>query len=98
VRNAARADANQEEIVSALRAAGYVVWNIRHPVDLLVSYPGGWLPLEIKDGSKPPSARKLTPDQQEFIRTALGPVAVVTDVESALRALTAARGQNVKKA
>jgi hypothetical protein len=93
VRNAARADANQPEIVAALRAHGYVVWNIKFPVDLLVGYKGvkgevgGWIAIEIKDGSKPPSACALTHDQQQFFATAPGPAAVVTDVESALRAL-----------
>jgi hypothetical protein len=98
VRNAARADANQQEIVAALRTAGYVVWNIKWPVDLLVGYgrgdgTGGWLLMEVKDGSKPPSARALTTDQQQFFRTAPGPAAVVTDVESALRAVRALTGR-----
>ena len=38
MRRAARVDANQEQIVSVLRAAGAVVWIIGLPVDLLVGY------------------------------------------------------------
>jgi len=63
----ARVDANQKDIVVALRAIGAEVTHL-HAVgkgvpDLLVSYRGFWFVLEVKDGSKPPSARKLTPDQ-----------------------------------
>jgi hypothetical protein len=43
-----------------------------------------WL-LEVKDGAKPPSARKLTPEQEEWHRH--WPVAVVTSVDEALRAV-----------
>ena len=38
MRHAARVDANQIQIVSALRAAGAYVWIIGLPVDLLVGY------------------------------------------------------------
>ena len=86
MRTAARADDNQTEIVAALRAAGFVVWNIKWPVDLLVGCGPAWLPMEVKDGSKPPSARKLTEDQAMFFGLGGGPTALVTDVESALRA------------
>ena len=89
MRNAARADANQPQIVEALRSAGYVVWHIKWPVDLLVGYPGGWLPMEVKDGAKPPSARALTDDQVQFMQTAPGHTAVVTDPEGAIRAVRA---------
>lgn len=40
MRRAARVDANQEQIVSALRGAGAYVWIIGLPVDLLVGYKG----------------------------------------------------------
>ena len=87
MRTAARNDDNQTKIVSALREAGFVVWIIRWPVDLLVRCNKAWLPMEVKDGDKPPSARELTPDQAQFVSSAgLAPVAVVTDIESALRA------------
>lgn len=85
-RRAARNDDNQTSIVEGLRAAGYVVWIIRWPVDLLVDTGRGWLPMEVKDGAKAPSRRKLTDDEAAFLRTATSPVALVTDLESALRA------------
>lgn len=86
MRTAARTDDNQAEIVAALRAAGYVVWVIKWPVDLLVGTGKAWIAMEVKDCSKPPSAQKLTPNQELFFALGGGPMAVVNDVESALRA------------
>jgi len=55
-------DANQAQIVSALRAAGAYVWIISLPVDLLVGYQGKMFLVEIKDGPK----KTLTRLQQDF--------------------------------
>ena len=62
MRYAARVDANQQQIVSALRAAGAYVWIIGLPVDLLVGYNNHTFLVEIKDGPKKP----LTRLQQDF--------------------------------
>ena len=62
IRRAARVDANQAQIVSALRAAGAYVWIIGLPVDLLVGYEGKTYLVEIKDGPK----KTLTRLQQDF--------------------------------
>ena len=86
---AARIDANQTEIVDALRSVGYVVHIIGKPVDLLVGNGERWCLMEVKDGAKPPSARKLTDIEAECVRRGGGPIAVVTDVEGALRAMRA---------
>ena len=96
---AARIDANQPEIVRALRKAGCSVQPL-HTVgggvpDLLVCIPGlnhpsaksGLYLLEIKDGAKPPSARQLTPDQKAWHRDWCGPVHVVESIEAALAAV-----------
>lgn len=85
MRYAARTDPNHTEISDALRAAGYRVYYIRWPVDLLVGTGRGWLPMEIKRDAK----AKLTEDQERLIREAKDPVAVVCDVESAIRACRA---------
>ena len=88
MRRAARTDANKAEIVAALREAGATVWDLKLPVDLLIGYAGKTLLAELKDGKKPPSARKLTPLQASFMATWTGgPVVTVNDVEGALRAL-----------
>ena len=52
MRRAARVDANQIQIVSALRAAGAYVWIIGLPVDLLVGYKGHTFLVEVKSTSK----------------------------------------------
>lgn len=88
MRYAARTDANKAAIVAALRAAGAVVWDLKLPVDLLVGIDGRTLLIEIKDGNKPPSARRHTPLQAAFMATWIGgPVVTVTDVDGALRAM-----------
>ena len=88
---AAKADANQGEIVQALRQMGATVQHL-HTVgkgcpDLLVGWHGVNLFLEIKDGNKPPSKRKLTPDEQAWHATWRGQVAIVESVEDAVRLL-----------
>ena len=62
MRRAARVDANQTAVVSALRAAGAYVWIIGLPVDLLVGYKGHTFLVEIKNGPK----KRLTWLQADF--------------------------------
>lgn len=91
MRRAAKVDANQTEIVQALRQAGAVVQSLAAVgngcPDLLVGYRNRLFLLEVKDGSKPPSAQKLTPDQVEWHRVWQGHVVVVNGVESAIAAI-----------
>jgi len=70
MRRAAKVDANQKEIVGALRSAGFFVQSLAAVgqgfPDLLFAKAGRiWLS-ECKDGTKKPSARRLTPDQSIF--------------------------------
>lgn len=62
IRRAARVDANQEQVVSALRAAGAYVWIISLPVDILVGYKNHTYLVEIKSGSK----KRFTKLQEDF--------------------------------
>ena len=92
MRRAARIDANQEQVVSALRAAGATVQSLAGVgvgvPDLLVGYQGKTLLLEVKDGKKPPSERRLTEDQVKWHGAWRGgPLAVVDGVDAALRML-----------
>lgn len=93
MRRAARTDANQGEIVAALRAIGCSVSDTSGVgggfPDLAVGFRKRTLLLEVKDGSKPPSARKLTPDQLLWHISWRGQVAVVTSIEEAIAAITA---------
>jgi Holliday junction resolvase len=91
MRRAAKTDANQSEIVSALRKIGATVQPL-HGVgegcpDLVCGYRGRNLMLEVKDGSKPPSARKLTKDQVRWHEQWRGQVCVVCNIEEAIAAV-----------
>ena len=84
MRRAARVDANQAQIVSALRAAGAYVWIIGLPVDLLVGYKGHTMLVEIKDG---PNKRLTALQQAFFAKWAGGTLVRVDGPEAALAAL-----------
>ena len=57
--------------------------------DLVVGYRGVLYLLEVKDGNKPPSKRRLTPDEQKFFNDWAGyPVHVVNSTEEAINAIT----------
>ncbi|PLC06385.1 hypothetical protein CY658_04950 [Variovorax sp. RO1] len=92
MRRAAKIDANQTQVVSALRAAGVSVQSLaavgNGVPDLLCGFRGKLSLLEVKDGSKVPSARKLTPDQVDWHAIwADMPLFVVETPEQALKAL-----------
>lgn len=86
-RYAARRDANEAAIVSALRSAGCSVLRL-DAVDLLVGQAGRNYLFEVKDGNKPPSARKLTPLQESILAGWRGQYAVVTSPADALDKLS----------
>jgi hypothetical protein len=82
MRYAARVDANQEQIVSALRGAGAYVWIIGLPVDLLVGYKNHTFLVEIKTDSR----KRLTKLQADFFDNWSGStLARIDSPESALR-------------
>jgi Holliday junction resolvase len=70
MRRAAKIDANQEAVVIALRAAGTKVQSLaaigKGVPDLLCQYEGTFYLIEVKDGRKQPSQRKLTEDQVKW--------------------------------
>lgn len=88
--NRAKVDANQKVIVEALRAAGCFVTSLAGVgggvPDVLVGSDGKWFLMEIKDGSKPPSQRKLTDDEIKWHKMAnqCAPVWIVYDEIGAL--------------
>lgn len=75
---ARRVDANQAEIVKALRKLGAIVTplhRVGHGVsDLLVSFRQHWLVIECKAKSKD----DLTPDQRKWISQQRAPVFLAT--------------------
>lgn len=88
LRTASRIDANQPEIVSALRAIGASVLHLhqlKNCFDLLVGYRGRTFLMEIKASEK----ETLTPGEAEFQRTWRGtPYYVVTSREQAIAIIT----------
>jgi hypothetical protein len=82
MRYAARVDANQAQIVSALRAAGAYVWVIGLPVDLLVGYNNHTFLVEIKDG---PTKRLTSLQQDFFAKWTGGTLCRIDGPEAALR-------------
>lgn len=91
MRYANRIDANQNKIVDALRGAGAYVRIISQGdgiPDLLVGYKGYTILMEVKDGDKVPSARKLTEAEQKFFNEwDGGMLVVVNSVQEALETL-----------
>jgi len=82
MRHAARIDANQAQIVSALRSAGAYVWIISLPVDLLVGYKGHTFLVEVKTDSK----KRLTALQGDFFNNWSGStLARIDSPDAALR-------------
>lgn len=90
MRRAARTDANHAEIVKAFRSLGCSVLDL--------SRLGGGCPdilvgmgmrhnvlVEIKDGSKPPSARKLTDDEEAFFKAWRGAVVIAESLDDVPR-------------
>ena len=77
----------------ALRRVGASVQSLasvgRGCPDLLVGYYDRLFLFEIKDGAKPPSARKLTPDERAWHDRWCTPVHIVCSVDDALRAIGA---------
>jgi hypothetical protein len=100
VRRAAKVDDNHGEIVKALRSYGCSVLDLsavgKGCPDLLVTPPNSHSAflMEIKDGKKPPSARKLTDAQVKFHSEWTGWISVVTSVDEALLAVGVFREQN----
>ena len=85
---ASRTDANQQELVAALRKMGCSV-ECLHAVgggvpDLMVGKQGITLLMEVKDGKKPPSQRQLTKPQVRWHSEWRGHVVVVTSAEQAM--------------
>ena len=96
MRRAAKVDANHQAIVACFKACGARVLSLAGlgdgVPDLLVEKGGRLILVEVKDGAKPPSARKLTPDQEKWHAEWSGaPVYVVEDIEQAVGVLVKAR-------
>lgn len=88
MRKRGKVDDNQKAIVAAFRKAGATVQHLSDVgggcPDIVIGYMGVNVLVEIKDGNKPPSARKLTPDQVKFHDEWRGVVAVVKNTDEVI--------------
>ena len=92
-RRAAKVDDNHALVVSALRAAGGASITVvslaavgKGVPDLLVGLDGVTVLVEVKDGRKAPSRRRLTPDQVAWFDAWQGlPVIVLHSPEQAAK-------------
>lgn len=87
----AKVDSNHGEIVRALRQLGCSVQSLaqlgKGVPDLLVARNGVMWLMEVKDGKKPPSGRKLTPDEKNWAAGWKAPVYVVYCADDALKVI-----------
>lgn len=93
MRRAARIDGNQNLIVRQLKQLGFEVaitsqLGSGFP-DLLIAKAGVNTLVELKDGSKPPSQRQLTPLEKEFFLrwSTKGKIIVADSLDSILNQL-----------
>ena len=97
MRHIARVDGNHREIVDGLRNVGASVQSLatigKGCPDILVGFRGVNYVMEIKDGSKPPSGRKLTPDESAWHFNWRGQVCVVESLQDALIAIGVVKGR-----
>ena len=88
MRKYARKDSNHKEIIQAFRDLGASVFDTAalgsgFP-DCVLGFRGQNVLVEIKDGSLPPSKRKLTPDEQKFHAVWLGRVVIINNIDEAV--------------
>lgn len=83
-RRAARKDDNHTEIVKEFRKLGWSVLDtaqLKNCVDLVVAKNGYTVMVEVKDGNKPPSARRLTIGELKFKQSWNGPYFLVLSTD-----------------
>jgi hypothetical protein len=87
-----RTDKNHAEIIKALRKIPNLSVFSTHEVgkgfpDIVIGYKGINYLIEIKDGNKPPSARKLTDCEVKFHQDWRGQIKIITNLDEVLNLL-----------
>jgi hypothetical protein len=87
-----RTDSNHAEIIKALRKIPNLSVFSTHEVgkgfpDIVIGYNGINYLMEIKDGNKPPSARKLTDAEVKFHNDWRGQIKIVNNLDEVLNLL-----------
>ena len=103
-KRAARVDGNHSDIKRDFELLGCSVADTSGAgdgfPDLVVGFVTSHFPfkvnvlVEVKDGSKPPSERKLTPKQKIFHDNWIGPIEIVKDQEDVIRVVRKYRNGN----
>lgn len=85
MRKYGRQDSNHGDIRSAFESLGCSVCDLsalgNGRPDLLIGFGGLCICVEVKDGAKPPSERRLTPDEEKFRMNWKGGYRLVTNLE-----------------
>ncbi len=83
-RRAAKVDDNQKEVVALFRKLGWtvlIISQLKNCCDLFVSKNGRTIAIEVKDGKKPPSQRRLSEGEIKFMSAWQGEYALVETLE-----------------
>ena len=87
MRRAARIDENQPEVVETFEKMGASVLHTHQlgqgAPDIVIGYKNKNVLIEIKDSKKPPSKRRLTPDEEKFHKLWKGDIRVVESADDA---------------
>lgn len=96
MRRHGKTDANHGAIVAAFRKLGCSVLSLaalgNGAPDLCVGWGGLSILVEVKDGSKPPSARQLTADQKRFLDDWKGGLRLVDSLDAVVEAVELLKG------
>ena len=88
MRKFARKDGNHKDIILTFRSLGATVFDTASLgsgfPDCVVGMRGNNVLVEIKDGSLPPSKRKLTPDELKFHDEWRGKVVIINNIDEAV--------------
>ena len=95
---AAKVDANQPEIVKALRKLGWyvlIISQLKNCCDLMISKNGRTIAIEVKDGAKPKSTQKLSEGEKKFMSEWQGEYKIIASLDD-LGGLNAKEGDKTK--
>lgn len=83
-KHAASKDANKDQVVALMQKLGIATLDLKEPADLLIAKRFITVVVEIKDGEKDPSKRRLTTNERKFYDRWPGLYAVVENDQDVL--------------
>ena len=86
-RRAAKVDDNQADVVKLFRKLGWtvlIISQLKNCCDIIISKSGRTVAVEIKDGKKPPSQRKLSDGEIKFRDNWQGEYALIETQEDVI--------------